>query len=82
MTVDQNERIKHYYAFQDIFVNEMPALILYHPIYTYVVKATVKDIQLASLITPSDRFRNIQAWYLLTRRIIETTPYQYLGPAR
>jgi len=65
-TVDRNKRIKPYYEFQHFFAEETPALILYYPVYTYVIRNRVENVQLASLVTPSDRFRSIQDWSLLT----------------
>ena len=73
MTLEQAQRIAPYYTFQQIFAQELPSLPLYHPVYTYAVQDTVKNAQLPPLATPADRFKTIKNWYLLTRRVIEST---------
>ncbi len=78
--LNKADRVKYYYDFQRIFADELPALILYYPAYTYALRDTVKNVQLGSIITPADRFRNISAWYLLTQRVIETTAGQRVLP--
>lgn len=77
-TVDRNERVKYYYEFQNYFAEQIPAIILYYPVYTYVIRDTVNNVQLAALSDLSDRFSNIRDWYLLTRRVIETETDQRL----
>lgn len=67
---DTGRRNDFYYEFQDIFAEEVPALVLFYPVYTYGVSQEVLDVQLGPLTNPSDRFRTIAAWYKLTRRVI------------
>ncbi len=59
-----------YQHFQKIFAEEVPALLLYYPVYSYAVDARVKGVQLSPLMTPSDRFRTVAQWYVNTRRVI------------
>ena len=54
-------------------IDRVPALILYYPVYAYGVDARVRGVQLAPLLTPSDRFRSIARWYLKTKRIAFST---------
>jgi peptide/nickel transport system substrate-binding protein len=61
---DPEQRIELYHTFQAIFADEVPALLIYYPIYTYAVDAQVRDVQLSPLLHSSDRFRNIQDWYV------------------
>ncbi len=67
---NQGGRNDFYFAFQRIFADEVPALVLYYPIYTYGVNQKVLDVQLAPLLNPSDRFRSIANWYIITSRVI------------
>ena len=60
-----------YRRFQEIFVDEVPSLLLYYPIYTYAVDEEVKGVQLGPLGDPSDRFRNVTEWYIVTKRVIK-----------
>ena len=66
---DRGARRGYYSVFQRIFAAETPALLLYHPVYTYGVRAKVHDVQIGPLNTPADRFRGIANWYIVTRRI-------------
>jgi peptide/nickel transport system substrate-binding protein len=68
-TNDQGKRLEWYRKFQERFADLAPALLLYYPVYTYGVDARVRGIQLAPMLTASDRFRNIAEWYIKTKRI-------------
>jgi peptide/nickel transport system substrate-binding protein len=69
-TMDREERKALYADFQRIFAEELPALILADAVYTYAVDASVRQVQLAPLMTPADRFRTVADWYMNTRRVI------------
>ena len=68
-TTDTEQRVELYHTFQGIFVDEVPALLIYYPIYTYAVDEQVRDLQLSPLLHSSDRFRNVQDWYIQTEPI-------------
>ena len=59
-----------YFEFQEIFAEEVPSIILFYPVYTYGVSQDVFEVQLGPLTKPSDRFRTIADWYMLTRQVI------------
>ncbi len=67
--VHEEDRIQLYHEFQDIFAEELPALVLFYPVYTYGVSDEVHNVQLDSLNQPSERFRTFSDWYMLTRRV-------------
>jgi peptide/nickel transport system substrate-binding protein len=67
---DQTRRMELYHRFQQIFADEVPALLLYHPVYSYAIDKRVRGVQIAPMIEPSDRFRTLTDWYVLTRRVI------------
>ena len=67
---DREQRKVYYDEFQSIFAQEVPALIIANPVYTYAVDKAVKLVQIGPLVTPSDRFRNLADWYMNTRRVI------------
>jgi peptide/nickel transport system substrate-binding protein len=69
-TTDSGRRAELYCRFQGIFADEVPSLLLYYPIYTYAVDEKVKGVQLGPMGDPSDRFRNVTEWYIVTRRVI------------
>ncbi len=64
-TTDIEERRRLYRKFQTAFAEEVPAILLYYPVYHYGVNARVQNIQLPhTLFQPSDRFRTLYRWYL------------------
>ncbi len=67
---DTGPRNDLYYEFQEIFAEEVPSLILYYPVYTYGLSQDVLNVQLGPLAQPSDRFRTITDWTILTRRVV------------
>ena len=74
ITADIDARARLYRNFQVIFAQELPALPLYFPTYTFGVDARVYGVQAAPLYDTSDRLNSIAAWHLLTRRSLEATP--------
>lgn len=68
-TTDQNVRRELYGQFQAIFADELPALPLYYPVYTYGVSSRVNNVQIGSLNDPSERFRSFADWYIDSRRV-------------
>ena len=73
ITANLNERARLYRNFQVIFAQELPALPLYFPTYTFAVDAQVNGVQAAPLYDTSDRLNSISNWHLLTRRALEAT---------
>jgi peptide/nickel transport system substrate-binding protein len=67
---DRSQRKPHYAEFQRLFMQEMPALIIDYPTYTYAVDQSVRNVQLAPMAAPADRFRTFADWYINTRRVI------------
>jgi peptide/nickel transport system substrate-binding protein len=81
LTADPERSLELYHSFQNIFAEEVPSLLLYYPIYTYAVDARVKGVQLSPLFHTSDRFRNIEEWYMETGEII-VSPEQELDKSQ
>jgi len=67
--VNRERRRELYDEFQEIFAQEVPALLLYVPVYTYGVDERIHDLQIAPLASPSDRFRTISDWWIVPRRV-------------
>jgi len=59
----------HYVEFQRVFADELPALLLYYPVYTYGVRDKIHDVQMGPLNTPGDRYRSLANWYSVTKRV-------------
>ena len=66
---DDKIKQQNYLAFQKIITEEIPAIFLYNPTYTYVVDKKIKGIDIERIIMPADRFNNIDSWYTKTKRI-------------
>jgi len=62
-TEDRQEKYK---KFQDIIAEEVPAIFMYSPIYTYLQTKKIKDFNIKEILVPADRFNNISEWYLET----------------
>ncbi|OHA06160.1 MAG: hypothetical protein A2934_01980 [Candidatus Sungbacteria bacterium RIFCSPLOWO2_01_FULL_47_10] len=65
---DAEERKKKYQEFQRIVTEQYGALFLYSPNYYYAVRNTVKGIDLQNIVVASDRFNEIDTWYVKTKR--------------
>ncbi len=55
-------REKNYSLFQRYLTQDSPAIFLYHPNYTYVVKDTVQISDISSIYYPYQRFDNVEYW--------------------
>lgn len=64
------QRTTRYYRFQQIFADEMPALLLYHHTHTYGISDQVQQVSMGPLTKPSDRFATISDWFLVWREVI------------
>jgi peptide/nickel transport system substrate-binding protein len=59
-----------YFKFQELFAEEVPAILLYYPLYLFGVSKEVKGVQSGPMFSPSDRFRTQARWYVNTRRVL------------
>lgn len=59
-------RIEKYSKFQDIIAEEVPAIFLYSPTYTYLQSNKIKGFEVSNILLPKDRFTNISDWYIKT----------------
>jgi peptide/nickel transport system substrate-binding protein len=62
------ERARLYRNFQIIFAQELPALPLYNPMYTYAVSRDVQGVRVGPLFDEADRFDGITAWFLTSQQ--------------
>ena len=67
VTTDLSERAKLYRNFQVRFSQELPALPLFYPVYTYGVDSQVRGVSMGPLFDPCDRFATATQWYLEAR---------------
>ncbi len=63
-TQDAAERAASIAAFEAEIIEETPAVFLYSPSFTYIVRDGVHPSSVASLSRPSERFASIRDWYM------------------
>ncbi len=70
-TTDRAARASGYKAFQQLFLADAPATILYSPVYVYATLAPATGVTLPSedMLSPAARFDMIQGWSLRPSRL-------------
>jgi peptide/nickel transport system substrate-binding protein len=68
-TMDIERRRATYEKFQERLLEELPAIFLYSPLYTYAVQPSVRGTMFEALPLPSERFTTVSSWYMRTKRI-------------
>ncbi len=68
LTSDRATRKQFYDEFQRIFATDLPALLLYYPLYTYGASTAVHNMEVGRLNEPADRFNTFARWYINTRK--------------
>lgn len=66
--LNKEERINKYKKVQTLITEDIPAIYLYSPTYTYVQNKKLKGFNVQQILRPSDRFTNLSNWYVLTKR--------------
>lgn len=72
VATDEKIRVDKYRAFQEILRDEYPAAFLYAPTYTYAVSTEIMGITTARIVSPADRFNDIEGRYIKTKRVWKT----------
>ncbi len=80
ITVDLQERAKFYRNFQILFNQDLPALPLYYPIYTYAVDKEIQGVRVGPLFDTADRFSNVADWFLAGRQKPESAAAPAANP--
>ena len=78
ITTDLTERTRLYNNFQVRWSQELPAIPLYYPVYTYAVSSDVHGVSIGPIFDPADRFNHVTDCYLVTSRSngeVTETPY-------
>ena len=66
---DQNIRAEKYRKFQELVVEDIPAIFLYSPNYLYLHGNSVHGVELSNIVIPSNRFNGIENWYVKMKRV-------------
>ncbi|MEK7076197.1 MAG: ABC transporter substrate-binding protein [Patescibacteria group bacterium] len=67
-TLNPLERMKQYEDFQKLIVEDVPVVFLYNPLYIYAQTNNIKGFNSKIISMPSDRFSNVEKWYIDTKR--------------
>jgi len=70
---DPEARKEFYNQAQEIFLEDMPAIILCSPNYVYYVSDKIKGVEKGLIASPSQRFTGISNWYIKTRRVFRNS---------
>ena len=68
-TLNPLERAKKYDDFQKLVIEDIPAVFLYNPLYIHGQTKKIKGSNGKLISLPSDRFANIEGWYINTKRV-------------
>jgi len=68
-TLDQETREGKYAEFQKLLMEDVPGVFLYSPSYIYPVNKKVRGISIEKLAQPSQRFSQVENWYIKINRI-------------
>ncbi len=66
--LEKESRQRNLNKLQSLIVNDQPAVFLYFPFYLYVSNAQLGGFKEEFIFFPSERFENIENWYLETER--------------
>jgi len=68
-SLDETDRADKYKAFQAKLLDEHIAIFLYSPSYHYAVSDKVMGIETGVITNPSERFTDVNQWYVKTQRV-------------
>lgn len=67
--ITKEERATKYRQFQDIFVSDVPAIFISRSAFVYNLPTAIKGTDFGAIVTPSERFADINKWYVETKRV-------------
>jgi len=63
-------------SFLQLWSKDVPAIILYTPFYNYAQNNAVSGLTADKLVEPSNRFLDIQKWYVQTREATKASVHE------
>lgn len=67
-TLDEAAKKEKYEKFQDVLLEDSPAIFLYNSSYLYLISDKIKGIETKKIVDPAKRFANIEEWFVKTKR--------------
>lgn len=71
VNTDSDYRNIRYQRFQEILVEEMPAVFIVNSLFVFGVNEKIRGIELNNIVDQSERFLDIDKWYINTKRAIK-----------
>ena len=68
-TMAQDVRTQKYIEFQKTVVDDIPVIFLHSSVYLYPVSTKIKGINIERITSHSQRFSQVEDWYIKTKRI-------------
>ena len=68
-TKDRDKRKSDYAIIDRALMNDMPAIYLYYPSFTFIANNRVNGIELEGATLPQERYNNVQDWYITRSRL-------------
>ncbi|MBI4054061.1 MAG: peptide ABC transporter substrate-binding protein [Candidatus Doudnabacteria bacterium] len=65
---DPAYRAARYLRFQELIVDDVPAIFIANSLFVYGVDTKIMGIALQNIVDQSQRFLNVEQWYLKTKR--------------
>jgi peptide/nickel transport system substrate-binding protein len=66
---DAAERAERYRSFEKEIANDRPAVFLYVPEFIYIVPKELGGLELGVMMTSSERFLNVEEWYVEREKV-------------
>ncbi len=68
-TLNLDDKLLYYKKFQEEISNDIPAVFIYTPDFVYILPKKIKGIDIGPVTTPSERFLDIQNWFIETNNV-------------
>lgn len=65
---DDEKRLSNLLSLNSLIISDSPAIFLYSPNYLYITKKNLGGFNSIEISFPSDRFKNVENWYVKTAR--------------
>jgi peptide/nickel transport system substrate-binding protein len=69
ITNDLNKRTTMYQQIEKEILTDMPAVFMYSPDFIYILATEIKGFSVGKIVLPSDRFADIEKWYIETDHV-------------
>jgi len=79
-TSDLTTRTELYKSFQYRFNDQLPALLLFSPIYNYAIDSDIQGVTVGPIYDQSDRFHNVIEWHIQVSSPPRSTAIQSATP--